>query len=46
MKKLAYTLLLAACCSLLFTSCKDKEKDHSEDEMDSLTLVTGESDLG
>lgn len=38
MKKLFYLVVLAATFSLA-TSCKDKEKDHSEDEMDDLTLA-------
>lgn len=39
MKKLAYILMLVATVSLAFSSCKSKDKEHSEDDMDSLTLV-------
>lgn len=39
MKKLAYILMLTAAVSLMCSSCKKKDKDHSEDDMDSLTLV-------
>lgn len=39
MRKLIYLVLLAATCSLMLNACKSKDKDHSEDDMDSLTLV-------
>lgn len=38
MKKLFYLVVLAATFSLA-TSCKSKDKDHSDEEMDDLTLV-------
>ena len=39
MRKLIYLLLLAAACSLVFNSCNRDDKDHSEDDIDSLTLL-------
>lgn len=39
MKKLMYLVLLAAGCSLMFKSCKGKDKEHSDDDMDSLTRI-------
>jgi ABC-type phosphate/phosphonate transport system substrate-binding protein len=44
MKKLFFLVAFAATISLA-TSCKDKEKDHSEDEMDDLTLVISAEQL-
>lgn len=45
MQKLTRLLLLTALISLAFASCKSKDKDHSEDDMDSLTLVYGSPHL-
>lgn len=39
MKKLTYILMLVAAVSLVLSSCKSKDKEHSEDDMDSLTMV-------
>lgn len=39
MKKVAYLLMLVTAVSLVLSSCKSKDKEHSEDDMDSLTLV-------
>lgn len=39
MRKLIYLVLLAATCSLMLNACKSKDKDHSDDEIEDLTLV-------
>lgn len=39
MRKLIYLVLLAATCSLMLNACKSKDKDHSDEEMEDLTLV-------
>lgn len=38
MKKLIYLVVLAATFSLA-ASCKGKDKEHSDDDMDGLTMV-------
>ncbi|MBK7442989.1 MAG: hypothetical protein IPI65_16120 [Bacteroidetes bacterium] len=44
MKKLIYLVVMAATFSLA-TSCKDKEKDHSDDDIDDITYVISADNL-